>query len=66
LIKGSQTAAECLTTQFYRFAVGRLESDADACVLKRLTSSLKEGCYPLREVFSKLASSDAFRFVGRN
>ena len=66
LLKGSQTAAECLTTQFYRFAVGRLESEADACVLKRLTSSLKEGGYPVREVFSKLATSDAFRFVGRN
>lgn len=66
LLKGSQIAAECLTTQFYRFAVGRLESEADACVLKRLTSSLADGGYPLREVFSKLATSDAFRFVGQN
>jgi hypothetical protein len=66
LLKGSQTAAECLTTQFYRFAVGRLESDADTCVLKRLTSSLKDGGYSVRDMFSKMATSDAFRFVGRN
>jgi hypothetical protein len=65
MLKSSQIAADCLTTQFYRFAVGRLESDSDACVIKRVSASLKDSGYPLRDVFAKLATSDAFRFVGR-
>ncbi|MDX2021408.1 MAG: DUF1592 domain-containing protein [Deltaproteobacteria bacterium] len=64
-LQGSQVVAECLTTQFYRFAVGRLESPADACVLKRLTASMMGQGYSVREVFTKVATSDAFRFVGR-
>ena len=65
LIKNSELVAECLTTQFYRFAVGRLESEADACSLKRVTRSIADKGYSLRDMILNLATSDAFRFVGR-
>jgi len=64
-LEQSAIASECLSNQLFRFAIGRLESEADACVLKRMSHDLTKDGYSLQDAFVKLATSDAFRFVGR-
>jgi hypothetical protein len=50
----------CFVTQYFRFAMGRKETDADACVLAQLKARFTAAKLDLRELVVDTISSDAF------
>lgn len=53
----------CVVRQWFRFVMGRAETDADRCTLAALTATLARTGDP-RELLLELVSSDAFRLGG--
>jgi hypothetical protein len=52
-----------VTRQWFRFAYGRLESEAlDACNMDTLTTTFAESGHDLRELLVALTQTDAFMF----
>lgn len=58
----SQEVEACLATQWFRYAMGRAEQDADACSLARIEEEFATSGGNFRELLVSLALSDAFRF----
>ncbi len=58
----SDVVAECLTRHWYRFAMGRLETESDECNVTTVTSAVAASGGDLREVLVSIALSDSFRF----
>lgn len=52
----------CVPLQLLRFALGRSETDEDACGLAELTREFETSGFDMRELVIALATSDAFRF----
>lgn len=63
MLKNSELVSECLSAQFFRYAVGRLESEGEACAIQAVSKSLSAQGYSVREAMTKLTTSDVFRFV---
>ena len=60
-LAGSKQTEECLATQWFRFAQGRMEdSKRDSCSLDALRSAFKQSGGDLREVLVALTQTDAF------
>ena len=59
----SQDVRNCVARQWFRFALGRLEQQADACSLKRLEQSFERSDYDVRELLLGIVTSDAFRYA---
>jgi hypothetical protein len=53
---------QCLATQWYRYATGRIETDADLCSIQQATDALVKSGGNLRELLVNLALTDGFRF----
>jgi hypothetical protein len=51
---------DCVATQWFRFAVGRLEGEHDACSIDRIQKSFRESGHSLPELVVAVALSDAF------
>lgn len=51
----------CMTKQWFRFALGRAETDADACSLEHATKTFTEADGDLRELIVALVQTEAFR-----
>ena len=45
----------------FRFALGRIENETEACHLEALTAAFQEGGLDLRELLVEVALSDSFR-----
>lgn len=58
----SQNVASCYATQWFRFAYGRGESEADACSLDKLRSRLRESNGNIKELLVALTQTDAFLY----
>jgi hypothetical protein len=56
----SDRARSCLAVQWLRFTAGRLEQDADACVLQDVASGLAEGA-PLLQALERVVLAPEFR-----
>jgi hypothetical protein len=52
---------QCVTRQWLRFAIGRLESDADACTLSKLFKDFAASGNDIRALLQAIVRSDAFR-----
>jgi len=52
----------CVVKQWFRYANGRQEIDADTCTLQNLSSQFDSGGHDMRDLRVKIALSDAFRF----
>ncbi len=52
----------CMTAQWYRYAMHRLESAADDCTLVALEERFAESGYELRELLLAIVETEAFRF----
>lgn len=52
----------CLATQWFRYAMGRAEQQADACSLEQVKSQFASTGGDFRELLVSLATTDAFRF----
>jgi hypothetical protein len=54
---------ECYTLQQFRYALGRLESTADACSLQQAFQAFSaQGAFNLQQVLIAIAQSDSFRY----
>jgi hypothetical protein len=62
-LAGSRTIADCLANQWFRFALGRIESADDACSLKSVHERFAESKFNVRELITATVLSDAFRHV---
>lgn len=58
----SQQVKACMVTQWFRYAYGRGEAEADSCSLKRLEEAFAKANYDVRELVVALTQTDAFRF----
>jgi hypothetical protein len=59
---GSSTEVrDCLVTQWFRYAAGRAETDADRCALAAAQAALTAAHGDLRELLIALATGDALR-----
>ncbi len=54
---------ECVARQWFRFLMGRAETEADRCTLAAMTTALERTQDP-RELLLELVSSEAFRLGG--
>jgi Protein of unknown function (DUF1592)/Protein of unknown function (DUF1588)/Protein of unknown function (DUF1587)/Protein of unknown function (DUF1595)/Protein of unknown function (DUF1585) len=52
----------CVVKQWFRYANGRQEIDADSCTLQNLNTQFDSGGHDMRDLRVKIALSDAFRF----
>jgi len=62
-LAGSRTIGDCVANQWFRFALGRIESPDDACSLKTLHDGFAASDYNVRELITTMVLSDAFRHV---
>ncbi len=59
----SDQVAECLANQWFRFALGRIESTDDACTMQQVHTSFSASGRNVRDLIGQLVLSDAFRHV---
>ena len=52
----------CVSSQWFRFALGRLEREPDACSMQRLNQDFAAADYDVRALLLSLVTSDAFRY----
>ena len=60
LVQSEQVHA-CLVTQWFRYALGRMESDLDSCALKAVLARFRGAQLRVPELLLALVESDAFR-----
>ena len=53
---------DCIATQYFRFAVGRTETEEDRCSVDHSLKSFAEHTGDLRALMVAIAKSDAFRY----
>jgi hypothetical protein len=62
-LAGATQVQECYTLQQFRYALGRLESTADACSLEQAFQTFSaQGAFNLQQVLIAIAQSDSFRY----
>ena len=62
-LAGSRTVADCLANQWFRFALGRIESADDACSLKSVHERFADSKFNVKDLITATVLSDAFRHV---
>lgn len=60
-LAGSKQVQECLTTQWFRYAFGRLETKVDQCVLEGLGKTFARNELRVADLLLAIVESDAFR-----
>jgi hypothetical protein len=58
----SPQVKSCMTTQWFRYAYGRAETEADACSFDTLAADFADHDYDLRELVVALTQTDAFLY----
>lgn len=58
----SPQARSCLATQWYRYAMGRVEGESDACSLEQTRNRFEQSGGNFTEMLVGIALSDAFRY----
>jgi hypothetical protein len=62
-LANSTDVATCVVTQWFRFASGRAEGEADACSLEMIRKELANHQGDLRSLPAAIVKSDAFRYL---
>jgi hypothetical protein len=62
-LAASRQVADCVANQWFRFALGRMESLDDACVLEGIRNGFAASGGNVRQLLTKIVLSDAFRQV---
>ncbi len=65
LLADSSMVHECVTRQWFRFALGRSEAEADACTLAQLDEAFTASDHDIRALLLQLIRTDAFRLRAR-
>jgi hypothetical protein len=60
-LAGSTQVQQCVATQWFRYAMGRLDTDLDHCVLDSLLKRFKSGDLKVADLLVAIVESDAFR-----
>lgn len=63
-VENQPESADCLVRTLLRVATGHLERAGDQPVVTNLTAAFAADTFRVRNVLAKVATSDAFRFVG--
>jgi hypothetical protein len=61
-LSASTQVANCVATQWFRFANGRTETTADACTLKAIAQQFTSSSQDMRTLPAAIATSDVFRY----
>ena len=64
LLSRSPEVRTCMSTQWFRFAVGRAPEDADACTQEQVSKAFLEGKGDVKQAILSLVTSDSFRMNG--
>jgi hypothetical protein len=59
----SSDLSDCVSRQWFRFALGRVESEADACTSSKLQTELTASGGNIPQLLEGITASEAFRFV---
>jgi hypothetical protein len=57
---------DCVTRQWVRFALGRVEGEEDACSLAAIGHTFAGADFSVRELMVGIVTSDAFRYRPAN
>jgi hypothetical protein len=60
-LASSAEVQACVATQWFRFALGRLESDADACSLAQLNSDFQASGHNVKALLTSVVLTTSFR-----
>ncbi|MEZ4232964.1 MAG: DUF1592 domain-containing protein [Polyangiaceae bacterium] len=58
----SAQVEDCIATQWYRYATGRVENDADGCSLQQVQDAFQASGGRFKELLVAITLSDAFRY----
>jgi len=58
---GSEEVQTCVTTQWFRYAFGRVDGDEDKCTLDALGKAFTSGGLKTTDLLTTIVESDAFR-----
>lgn len=58
----SPEVQSCVSQQFFRYAVARMNGDSDSCSLYMIDQALAESGNDVREMFVAITTTDAFRY----
>jgi hypothetical protein len=58
----SRQSSDCVATNWFRYALGRIETDGDTCALRALQSAFAASGGDMRVLVEALVQSDAFLF----
>ncbi len=61
-IAATDEARDCYATHWFRYALGRHETEADSCAVEQVTTAFADAEGDVRELLVAIAVSDAFRF----
>jgi hypothetical protein len=61
-LAGSSRVRDCVATQWYRYAMGRMEEPADLCSLQAAKDRFRQSGGNFRELLLGIVLSDAFRY----
>lgn len=61
-LAGSQQVRDCVATQWFRFAYGRAETDADECSMQKVRATFADSGYDIKELLIALTQTEAFRY----
>ncbi|MFT3924976.1 MAG: DUF1592 domain-containing protein [Myxococcales bacterium] len=61
-LAASDTARRCYETQWFRYAMGRVESDQDDCALSGIDTRMRDKGEAIKEILVALSLSRGFRF----
>lgn len=59
----SEEVADCVANQWFRFSLGRMESQNDACSVQSIREGFQASGGNVRALLTRIAISDAFRHV---
>jgi hypothetical protein len=62
MLAQSDQVQECMTKQWFRFALGRIEGEADECTTDTMHQAFLDSDGDVRELVRTLVISDSFRF----
>jgi hypothetical protein len=60
-LAGSPQVHQCVTKQWFRYALGRMETELDSCALGAVQQRFEKSGFNVPELLMALVESDAFR-----
>jgi hypothetical protein len=61
-LAGSEQVQACVAQQWFRFALGRLETEDDQCAFDHMTEAFDASDHDVRSLVRTIVLSDSFRF----